>query len=67
MTFFQRPEVTKECQICKKTKILSNSLKICKDCVKKGSTAVEEQISLTHQISRQRFNLPASSPKSDLV
>ena len=67
MTFFQRPEVTKECQICKSPKILSNSLKICKDCVKKGSSVVEEQISLTHKISRQRFNLPTSSPHSDLV
>ena len=54
-----------ECKLCgKKSKVISEILKVCVDCIKTRFNEALPFIKRAHQIARSRYNLPPEPPKS---
>lgn len=54
-----------ECKLCgKKSKVISEVLKVCADCIKTRFDEALPFIKRAHQIARSRYNLPPEPPKS---
>ena len=52
------------CQICKKEKIISSFLGVCKDCILERFEKAKIFIEKAHSKSREAFNLPPKIPKT---
>ena len=55
------------CKICKKEKVLSKSLEICRDCIIEKWENVKEIFEKIHLKSRKEFGLPLKIPKEGIL
>lgn len=51
------------CQICKKEKIISKFLGVCRECILENWEKARKFAQLAHQISKKEFSLPEKIPK----
>lgn len=53
----------KNCNLCKKSSLISEALPFCIDCIRGRFQDIKSYIEEKHRASRKRFNLPENIPK----